>query len=100
MKRSTRALLIGSVLATPLFVVLWALQAFTRDGFRPTFHPMSLLSLGDWGWVQIVNFVLNGLLVLGGSIALRRVLQPGRLTQWACVLIALMGVGLVLAGVF
>ncbi|MET0886096.1 MAG: DUF998 domain-containing protein [Mycetocola sp.] len=100
MSRSSRALLIGAVIATPLFVALWAVQAFTRDGFRPTFHPMSLLSLGDFGWVQIANFILTGLLVTGGGIGLARALDPGRLTRWGTSLIGLMGIGLVVAGVF
>ncbi|MGL4257172.1 MAG: DUF998 domain-containing protein [Microbacterium sp.] len=100
MSRATRLLLIGAVVATPLFVVLWALQAFTREGFRPTFHPMSLLSLGEGGWVQILNFVVTGILIAGGGIGLGRALTRGRLTRWATVLMALMGVGLIVAGVF
>ena len=100
MSRSSRALLIGAVIATPLFVALWAAQAFTREGFRPTYHPMSLLSLGDSGWVQIANFILTGMLVIGGGIGLGRTLEPGRLTRWSTALIVLMGIGLVVAGVF
>jgi hypothetical protein len=100
MSRSSRILLTGAVLATPLFVVLWAVQAFTRTGFRPMFHPMSLLSLGDRGWVQMVNFVVTGLLIIGGGVGLGRIPGIGRLTRWASVLITLMGTGLVLAGVF
>ena len=100
MSRSTRMLLIGAVSATPLMVVLWAVQALTRTGFRPTFHPMSLLSLGDFGWVQIGNFVLTGVLVMGGGIGLGRALKVGRLTRCASALVFVMGVGLVVAGVF
>lgn len=100
MSRSSRVLLIGAAVATPLFVLLWAVQAFTRDGFRPTFHPMSLLSLGDGGAVQVVNFIVTGMLIFGGGIGLGRELGIGRLTRSASVLIMLMGVGLVLAGVF
>lgn len=97
---ASRLLLVGAVVATPLFLGLWALQAFTREGFRPAFHPMSLLALGEGGWVQIANFVLTGLLVIGGAIGLARVLDAGRLTRWATALIALMGVGLMIAGIF
>ncbi len=100
MSRSTRMLLIGAVIATPLMVVLWAVQALTRTGFRPTFHPMSLLSLGNFGWVQIGNFVLTGVLVMGGGIGLGRALKVGRLTRCASALVIVMGVGLVVAGVF
>ncbi len=100
MSQSTRNLLTGAVVATPLFVALWAVQAFTRNGFRPTFHPMSLLSLGEWGWVQVINFVVVGLLIIGGGVGLGRTLGVGRLTRWAGILVALMGVGLVIAGLF
>ncbi|NEA30297.1 DUF998 domain-containing protein [Streptomyces sp. SID13031] len=48
------------VLAAPLFLTLWALQAFTRDSFDPAKHPISLLALGDAGWIQITNFILTG----------------------------------------
>jgi hypothetical protein len=100
MYRSTRILLTGAVFATPLFVVVWALQAFTRDGFRPTYHPMSLLSLGEWGWVQVANFVVSGLLIIGGGIGLRRTLGSGKLARWASALVIVMGCGLVIAGIF
>lgn len=100
MSTSSRILLTGAVVATPLFVTLWAVQAFTRDGFRPTFHPMSLLSLGEWGWVQVINFVVVGLLIVGGGIGFGRTLGVGRLTRWSGILVILMGVGLMIAGVF
>jgi len=100
MSTSSRVLLVGAIVATPLFVALWAVQAFTRPGFRPAFHPMSLLSLGDGGWVQIANFFVVGLLVIGGGVGLGRALGSGRLARWAGVLVVLMGIGLVVAGVF
>ncbi|WP_322411374.1 DUF998 domain-containing protein [Microbacterium invictum] len=93
-------MLTGAVIAPLFYVALWAAQAFTREGFRPTFHPLSLLSLGDAGWVQVLNFVITGLLLVGGSVGLRRALPAGHLARGASVLVALMGVGLVVAGLF
>lgn len=98
--RSSRVLLVGGAVATPLLVILWAVQASTRSGFRASFHPMSLLSLGESGWIQILNFVMTGALIIGGGVGLGRVLEAGRLTRWASALIVAMGVGLVMAGVF
>ncbi len=104
MSRSSRTLLAVAVavavVAAPLLIVVWAAQALSRDGFRPTFHPMSLLSLGEGGWVQIANFVVTGMLVIGGGVGLGRALERGRLARWASALVVLMGIGLVLAGVF
>jgi hypothetical protein len=100
MTRSTRLLLAGGVVAAPLFLALWAVQAFTREGFRPAFHPVSLLSLGDAGWVQIASFVLTGALLVGAGLGLRRTSPPGAGATWTALLVALMGAGLVVAGVF
>ena len=50
--------------------------------------------------MQVANFVVTGLLVVGGGVGLGRMLEIGRLTRWVAVLIVLMGAGLVLAGVF
>jgi hypothetical membrane protein len=97
---STRLLLAGGILAAPLFVLAWAAQAFTREGFRPTFHPLSLLSLGDGGWVQIASFVVTGLLLIGAAVALRRGSERTVGSTWTAVLVALMGTGLVIAGIF
>ena len=47
--RLTERLLACGIAAGPLFLVVWAIQAFTRDGFDPARHPISLLSLGDLG---------------------------------------------------
>jgi hypothetical protein len=61
---------------------------------------MSLLSLGAGGWVQIANFVVAGLMLIGFAAGLRHALHPGRAGLWAPVLFAAHGVGLVCAGVF
>ncbi|TWP54168.1 DUF998 domain-containing protein [Lentzea tibetensis] len=76
------------LIAGPLFLVGWAVQAFTREGFDPARHPASLLSLGALGWVQIANFVVTGLLFVACGIGMRS------------KLVALIGAGLVIAGVF
>ncbi|HTE67044.1 MAG TPA: DUF998 domain-containing protein, partial [Candidatus Binatia bacterium] len=96
----TRALLACSVLAGPLFVVVAAIQALTRDGFDLGRHPLSLLSLGELGWIQIVNFVLAGALAVAGAVGMRRALHPGRAGTWGPILVGAFGVGLILGGVF
>ncbi|BCB76111.1 hypothetical protein GCM10022251_67860 [Phytohabitans flavus] len=97
---STRSLLWCGVLAGPVFLGSWLVQALTRDGYDPARHPISLLSLGDLGWVQIATFVASGALLLACAAGLRRVLRPGRAGTWGPVLVAVNGIGLILAGVF
>ena len=98
--QQTARLLSAGIVAGPLFLLVWALQAFTRDGFDPDRHPISLLSLGDLGWIQIANFVVTGALFVACAVGLRRVLHPGRGGTWGPVLIGALGAGLITAGVF
>jgi hypothetical protein len=96
----TRALLACGVVAGPLFIVVGLLQLLTRDGFDPSRHPLSLLSLGDLGWIQIANFVVAGLLFVASAVGMRRVLHPGRGATWGPLLIGVYGAGLIMGGVF
>jgi hypothetical protein len=96
----TSALLACGVVAGPLFVAVGLLQMLTRDGFDPTRHPLSLLSLGDLGWVQITNFVLAGLLFAASAVGMRRVLRAGPGRTWGPGLIGIYGAALIMGGVF
>jgi hypothetical protein len=98
--RQTRALLACGVVAGPLFLAVALLQALSRDGFDLSRHPLSLLSLGELGWIQIANFVVAGLLSVAFAVGLRRVLQPGRGGRWGPLLVGAYGVGLIMGGVF
>jgi Protein of unknown function (DUF998) len=98
--RGTRALLACGVVAGPLFIAVALFQALTRDGFDLGRHPLSLLSLGELGWIQIINFVVAGLLVVAFAVGLRRVLPAGRGGRWGPLLLGAYGAGLVMGGVF
>ena len=95
-----RNLLFCGIVAGPLFIAASLIQAFTRTGFDLARHPISLLGLGSLGWVQIVNFVVSGVLYVFGAVGLRAVLQPGRGYTWGPLFIGISGVGLIIAGLF
>ncbi|WP_030911694.1 DUF998 domain-containing protein [Streptosporangium amethystogenes] len=96
----TRTLLTCSVAAAALFTVVSLAQAFTREGFDLTRHPLSMLSTGDLGWLQIANFLVSGALTVAGAIGLRRVLRGTPGGTWAPRLILVNGVATAAAGVF
>jgi len=98
--RVTRALLACGAVAGPLFVVVALVQVLTRDGFDLRRHPISLMGVGDLGWIQITNFVAAGLLSVGFAVGMWRVLHPGRGGTWGPLLVAGFGTGLVAGGVF
>ncbi|QSB16892.1 DUF998 domain-containing protein [Natronosporangium hydrolyticum] len=97
---SVRPLLFCGALAPPVFVVVFLVAGALRAGYDPTYHPVSALSLGGLGWLQITSFVVTGLLLLAFAVGLRRVMRPGPGSRWAPVLIGMVGVSLVASGVF
>src|SRR5438552_5293507 len=96
----TRILLLCGAIAGPLFIFTVLIEDYTRPGFDPRLDPLSLLSLGDWGWVQIVNFALAGALNLLYAVGLWRRLHPGPAGTWGPILIGAYGLGLILVGIF
>lgn len=99
---SARTLLTCGVVAGPLYIVVVVMQMLTRDGFDISRHPASLLSNGEQGWIQIVNFVVSGLLFVACAVGLHRVLRPaaGRGAVWGPRLVGVFGAGMVAAAVF
>lgn len=98
--RLTRRLLAAGLLAGPLVLAVEFTLAFTREGFDWQRHAASQLALGDGGWVQSLNFVVAGLLMLAFSLGLRRALkaQPGG--RWAPALMAMFAISHIGVGVF
>src|SRR5947208_7056709 len=96
----TRALLASGVAGGSLFMVVALVQAFTRPGFDLRRHAISMLSLGDLGWIQVTDFIGCGLLILALAVGIRRALHPGPAATWGPLLVGAYGVGLVAAGLF
>lgn len=97
---STRHLLKAGIVAAILFPLAVAVQAPLREGFDLAVHPLSMLSLGDAGWIQITNFIVTGLLFLAFAVGLRRVLKSGQGGRWSPRLFGFYGLVVVAAGIF
>lgn len=98
--RVTRTLLGCGAVGAVLFVLIFLLDGATRPGYDPVYHPVSALSLGNRGWIQIANFVLTGLLMVAFAVGLRRALYPGRGALWGPLLFGAFGLSLVCSGIF
>jgi hypothetical protein len=96
----TRLLLLCGAIAGPLFILTVLIQDYTRPGFDPRLDMLSLLSLGNLGWIQVVNFILDGILNLLYAVGLWKYLHPGRGGTWGPILIGLYGLGLIVVGIF
>jgi hypothetical membrane protein len=98
--RVTRSLLGYGVLAGPFYVAVSLAQALSRDGFDLTRHEWSLLAVGPGGWIQVLNLVVTGLMVVAAAVGIGRALTGERAGRWASRLLAVYGVALVAAGAF
>ncbi|MEJ2870689.1 DUF998 domain-containing protein [Actinomycetospora sp. OC33-EN08] len=95
-RRTTRRLLTAGAVGAPLWTAVALAQAAVRPDFDFSVQPLSMLSTGPWGWVQIANFVAAGTLVFLGGVGLRRALPDA---PWVGRLTAGCGLGFVGAGV-
>lgn len=94
----TRKLLEAGIVAGLLVMATSFTLAFATKGFDLTRHANSLLVLGEWGWLQTLNFISFGVLVTLAALGARRVLRgkPGGL--WGPLLLATYGIGGIIVG--
>ncbi|MCL5995126.1 MAG: DUF998 domain-containing protein [Chloroflexi bacterium] len=95
-----RLLLACGAIGPLLFIVVFLIEGATRADYNPLRQPVSSLSIGDFGWMQVANFIITGLLLLAFAIGLRRALRPSGGWMWGPLLVGLVGIGLIGAGIF
>ena len=88
------------VIAGPLFVIMFLVEGATRADYDPLRHPVSSLALGDFGWMQVANFIVTGALIVVFAHGLWCVLRNQGQSPWGALFIACLGVGLIGAGAF
>lgn len=98
--RLTKRLLTCGIVAGPLYIILGLIQMAIRPGFDITRHSLSLLANGDLGWIQILNFLVTGILLIAGATGMKWALKSGRGSRWAPRMLGLYGLGLVGASIF
>lgn len=95
----TRSLLGYGVVAGVVYLVVGVALAVTRAGFSFANHPLSVLMLGDQGWMQRANIIIAGTMVVAAAAGFSRGLRSAS-SRPVGGLLALYGVCLVLSGVF
>ncbi|QBI19885.1 DUF998 domain-containing protein [Egibacter rhizosphaerae] len=96
----TRSLLGYGVLAGAVYLGAGLVLALTREGFELARHPLSLLMLGDGGWMQRANLVVAGAMVLVAAIGVARALGGSRHAAYAGGLLGLYGAALLASAAF
>jgi hypothetical protein len=81
-----------------LFLAITTVQGIIRDGFDPWQQAMSALSLGPGGWVQMINLIGLGVVMLSTVPTWRRILAGGTGHTAYPVLTAIVGASFVVVG--
>lgn len=90
----------AGIIGPILFVGTFSLEGWLRPGYDPLGMFVSELALGPRGWIQNVNFVVYGTLMLlfaWGSVA---VFRSGKASKAGPILLALIGISLFASGFF
>lgn len=96
-RSATRTLLGAGAAAGPFYLALGLIQAFVREGFDLSRHPLSVLANGPGGWVQTANFALTGLMVVAAAVGFSRVFGKRPAMTW---FLAGYGLAMILAAIF
>lgn len=83
-------------IAPVIFIASFFIQGIYKPGYSSLRHPVSSLSLGENGWVQVLTFLITGLLILCFTIQIQRALKD----KVVSVLFLLVGIGLIASGIF
>ena len=97
---STKWLLLCGAIAGPIFTAAWFLQGPARADYDPMRHPISSLSIGEFGWMQALNFLVIGTLTIAVALGLPNALQSRGGSKWGPILVGLIGLGFIGAGLF
>lgn len=94
---ATRSFLGWGVVAGPFYLLVAVIHALLKPGFDFTKHALSLLMITDTGWIQRVNLMLVGVMVIAAAIGFSRALEGRRRIA---VLVGVYGVALIGSGIF
>ncbi|MGH3275808.1 MAG: DUF998 domain-containing protein, partial [Streptosporangiaceae bacterium] len=82
------------------FDATWFIAGLVRTGYDPLVQPISALSLGPGGWVQMANFVVFGTIGIVTAFAWRPTLAGGLGATWYPRISVLAGAALICAAIF
>jgi hypothetical protein len=90
----------AGMIGSALFISVFTLEGFLRSGYdwRSTF--ISELSIGPRGWIQILNFIVLGILFLIFTRGVMSEFREGKASKWGPILLAIIGLSFLVSGPF
>lgn len=95
-----RSLALAGIIGPVWFTALVVTQGLLQPEYSHVRLPISALAAWPTGWIQNVNFYVTGACAIAFAVILHRGVQPTPRGVTGVLLLAMGGVGVVLAGVF
>jgi hypothetical protein len=93
-------LLACGVIGAPVNIAVFTVEGALRPGYSPIRDFTSFLSLGPDGWINVVNFIVFGVLMTAFAAGATTVIRTGPAAPAGPILLAVSGIGLMAAGLF
>jgi len=90
----------AGIIGPTLFVAIFMLEGWLRPGYEPLKMYVSELSLGPRGWIQIVNFIVFGVLLLVFTRGVVAEFQSGKAARGGILLLRIIALCYLASGPF
>lgn len=90
----------AGMIGSALFVTVFTIEGWLRPGYDPRSTFISELSIGPRGWIQILNFVVLGILFLTFAWGVAAVFRDGKASKAGPILLAIIGFSFLVSGPF
>ena len=85
---------LSGIAAGPLFILVFLVAGALTPGYSVARHPVSTLVLGEYGWAQVLSFLITGALVIAFATVFWRERRS------LALFLVMAGIGLIGAGIF
>jgi hypothetical protein len=90
----------AGIIGPVLFVAVFTIEGWLRPGYNALSTYVSALSLGPRGWVQMVNFIVLGALLLAFTAGVASEFQTGKASKGGPILLAIIAILFMVSGPF
>ena len=89
------------LIASLFFTLSWIIQEAFRPMYNPLMHPISSLSYGSLGWIQVATFFITGVLILLFAYGVWETWKKEvALSQWIPIIVTLCGIAFIGCAIF
>ena len=90
----------AGMIGSALFVLVFTIEGWLRSGYNPWSTFISELSIGSRGWIQILNFIMLGILFMVFAWGVAAEFREGKASKAGSILLAIIGFSFLVSGPF